>query len=489
MDPLMAETLTFQSARLPTSRRTISFAPRVFVGLVGLTDFLAIMLASATVYGGYVGWDRATLPIYLGATSVHVAMIVTLFWRADLYAFESVVHPRSRLTKLAAICGLVTLVLATLGFALKISAEFSRIWFFSVSPFSTLLIGVGRIGVHGFMQAWSRAGWLTRNIVIVGSGAQAQRFVSWIHELNEPWNKIIGVFDDRRGRIGPMACGYPVLGTLNGLVRFVRQNRIDRIDDVVIALPWSAEARLLEIAEKLSELPVRIRVASDLAGFSFGRRSHKGFGGIPVIEVMRKPVSGWGVAAKSLEDFLLGSVLLVFFAPLMLCIALAIKFDSPGPVLFRQRRYGFNNQEIIVLKFRTMRHRSGSPDGGPQARPGDPRVTRVGRVLRRTSLDELPQLFNVLGGTMSLVGPRPHAVEHNEQYASLIRGYSGRHRMKPGITGWAQVNGLRGETDTPDKMRARLEYDRYYIENWSPFFDLRVLLMTPFLGFVHKHAY
>jgi exopolysaccharide biosynthesis polyprenyl glycosylphosphotransferase len=173
----------------------------------------------------------------------------------------------------------------------------------------------------------------------------------------------------------------------------------------------------------------------------------------------------------------------------LLIIALATKLDSTGPVFFRQKRYGFNNNPITVYKFRTMHVGAGSDITVQQARRNDPRVTRVGALLRRTSLDELPQLFNVLNGEMSLVGPRPHAVVHNEQYAKIIDDYLSRHRVKPGITGWAQVNGLRGETDTPEKMARRVQFDLYYIDNWSLLFDIKILMLTPFLGFVNKNAY
>jgi putative colanic acid biosynthesis UDP-glucose lipid carrier transferase len=182
-------------------------------------------------------------------------------------------------------------------------------------------------------------------------------------------------------------------------------------------------------------------------------------------------------------------VALVVFAPLLLAIALAIRLDGPGPVLFRQKRYGFANNEFTVFKFRTMRHRPAEEPDVPQARRQDPRITRVGAFLRRTSLDELPQLINVLRGDMSLVGPRPHAVAHNVQYAQIIDDYLSRHRVKPGITGWAQINGLRGETDTPEKMRARVEHDLYYIDNWSLMLDIKILLLTPLRGFVNKNAY
>ena len=183
-------------------------------------------------------------------------------------------------------------------------------------------------------------------------------------------------------------------------------------------------------------------------------------------------------------------LLLVALSPVMLLIALAVRLDSAGPVLFRQTRYGFNNEEFTVFKFRTMRIDTANPAAAlEQARRNDPRITKVGRFLRRTSLDELPQLLNVLKGEMSLVGPRPHAVAHNEQYSRIIDEYFSRHRVKPGITGWAQINGLRGETDTAEKMRKRVEYDVYYIDHWSLLFDIRILFLTLFVGFINRNAY
>jgi putative colanic acid biosynthesis UDP-glucose lipid carrier transferase len=211
--------------------------------------------------------------------------------------------------------------------------------------------------------------------------------------------------------------------------------------------------------------------------------------GLPVIGISERPLVGWKGLAKRAEDCVLAGAALVVLAPIMAVIALLIAIESPGPVLFRQLRHGFNNSSITVLKFRTMYH---DPTPDPivrQARPDDPRVTRLGRFLRRMSLDELPQLVNVLRGDMSLVGPRPHAIPHDEKYASLIDNYLARHRVRPGITGLAQVNGYRGETDTVEKMRKRIEHDLKYIEEWSLLLDLSVLFRTVLVGFIHPRAY
>jgi putative colanic acid biosynthesis UDP-glucose lipid carrier transferase len=240
---------------------------------------------------------------------------------------------------------------------------------------------------------------------------------------------------------------------------------------------------------KLRLSPVNVKLCSELVTSELPALGFRNFAGVPVLAVLERPLSGWSLVMKAIEDRVLAFLLLLVALPLLAVLGLAIKLDSPGPILFRQRRYGFNNDPITVFKFRTMRHEPQDESHVPQARRNDPRVTRVGAILRRTSLDELPQLWNVLMGDMSLVGPRPHAVAHNEQYAAIIDGYLGRHRVKPGITGWAQVNGLRGETDTAEKMRLRVQFDLYYIDHWSLLFDLRILLLTPFIGLMHRNAY
>jgi exopolysaccharide biosynthesis polyprenyl glycosylphosphotransferase len=208
-----------------------------------------------------------------------------------------------------------------------------------------------------------------------------------------------------------------------------------------------------------------------------------------MLSVLERPLSGWSLVLKALEDRILAAILLLLLGPLLLAIAAIVKLDSPGPALFRQRRYGFANNEIVVYKFRTMFHARVEDASVPQATRDDPRITRIGKFLRRSSLDEFPQLLNVLRGDMSLVGPRPHAVAHNEQYATIIDDYLARHRVKPGMTGWAQVNGLRGETDTPEKMRRRVQFDLYYIDNWSLLFDLKILALTPIAILGKENAY
>jgi Undecaprenyl-phosphate glucose phosphotransferase len=280
--------------------------------------------------------------------------------------------------------------------------------------------------------------------------------------------------------------GHPLLGETKDVLNVARMYRLD---DIIIALPWHADRRIREIVNKLKELPVPIRLSSDLAGISYMERQSSRLGNALMLDITSKPISGNAILLKALEDKILGVLILAAVAPVMAIIAMAIKLDSNGPVFFRQKRHGFNSQKFMVFKFRTMIHDPLPEQNFRQATQNDPRVTRIGRFLRRSSLDELPQLFNVLEGTMSLVGPRPHAVSMDEQYAPLIEGYFARHRVKPGITGWAQVCGLRGETQDPKMLKARVEHDIFYIENWNLFLDMKILVMTAFVGFIHKNAY
>jgi Undecaprenyl-phosphate glucose phosphotransferase len=375
-----------------------------------------------------------------------------------------------------------------LAFALKISNQFSRVWAFSSWGIGFSLICIARLCAYYCIHRWAKAGLLTRNIAILGAGEHGRRLVQEIQRLDEPWNTVVGVFDDRSTRTLTGTVGYSVMGTVEDLCSFERDNRVD---EIIVSLPWRAHDRLLGIIERIRELPVRVRIGPDFIGFRLSRRGFRcsTFCGAPTLEVVAKPITGWDFVVKLLEDKMIASLLIVLFLPLMALIAALIKLDSRGPVLFRQNRYGFNNQVFPMLKFRTMYHHPGAEQDVPQAQRDDPRVTRTGRWLRRTSLDELPQLFNVIQGTMSLVGPRPHAVPHNEQYAAIIHGYYARHRTKPGVTGWAQVKGFRGETEIPEKMKTRVELDIYYVEHWSLLFDLQILAMTPFAVFTRRNAY
>ena len=262
---------------------------------------------------------------------------------------------------------------------------------------------------------------------------------------------------------------------------------------MIFTLPISAEQRLLVMLRKLWVLPVDIRLAAHMNKLKFRPRAYSYIGKVPVIDLFDKPLAEWDIVMKSIFDRLVGIFCLLALSPVMALVALAVKLDSKGPVLFRQKRYGFNNELIEVFKFRSMYTEQLDIKADKLVTKNDPRVTRVGRIIRKTSLDELPQLFNVVfKGNLSLVGPRPHAVHAKAAealYDEVVDSYFARHRVRPGITGWAQINGWRGETDTSEKIQKRVECDLFYIENWSIFLDLYVLVMTPVALLKTKNAY
>ena len=349
------------------------------------------------------------------------------------------------------------------------------------------LVGFVHIVMTRIVARLMASGYLRERIVIVGAGgARSEKVVRQVVSSGTNEISILGLFDDRKDRVPEQIEGYPVLGDTNSLVSYLRSNRVDR---VILSLPWVAEHRMLGLISKLRQLPVRI----DLLPHDLIWEFHTDIGhvaGIPVISVANQRVDAQLGLIKRIEDILVSSFFVFLLSPVFLIVAAAVKLSSPGPVLFRQKRYGFNNEVFNVYKFRSMYVQSPSDAKSVvQASRGDARITPVGRFLRRTSLDELPQFFNVLEGAMSIVGPRPHAIPHNEEYGEIITEYFARHNVKPGITGWAQVNGYRGETDTLDKMRKRVEFDIYYIDHWSLFFDIKVILLTVFRVWFQKTAY
>jgi putative colanic acid biosynthesis UDP-glucose lipid carrier transferase len=329
------------------------------------------------------------------------------------------------------------------------------------------------------------AGGARRIAVVAGGGAMARRLAQDIGRSPQLGIRVAGWFDDRApSRLG-IAAGDGRLGGLDQLADYARSHHVGII---YVNLPMTSQPRIRKLLDDLRDTTASIYFVPDLFMFDLIQARVDAVGGIPVLAVCETPFHGINRIVKRVSDLVLASAILVAIAPLMLAIAIAIRLSSPGPVLFRQRRYGLDGAEIVVYKFRTM---TVCEDGGEirQATRNDPRVTPLGAFLRRSSLDELPQFINVLQGRMSVVGPRPHAVAHNEMYRKLISGYMLRHKVKPGITGWAQVNGHRGETATLDRMQARLDYDLAYLRNWSLRLDLRIVLKTVFVVWQKQNAY
>jgi putative colanic acid biosynthesis UDP-glucose lipid carrier transferase len=326
---------------------------------------------------------------------------------------------------------------------------------------------------------------LERVAVIAGAGQAGAQLAERIKDAPYLGVRVAGFFEDRApDRLKSQPRGE-ILGSLSQLADYVKRNRVDLI---YLALPVASQPRILALLDELHDTTASIYFAPDIFLFDLIQARMDSIGGIPVVAICETPFWGLDGWVKRASDILLAAAILVLAAPLMLAIAAAIKLTSPGPVLFKQRRYGLDGREIIVYKFRSM---TCMEDGDKvrQASRNDNRVTPLGAFLRRTSLDELPQFINVLQGRMSVVGPRPHAVAHNEMYRKLIKSYMVRHKVRPGITGWAQVNGLRGETETLDKMQARIEYDLDYLRHWSLKLDLAIIWRTLFVVFKRENAY
>lgn len=444
-------------------------------------DGIVVFLAGVIIYLLYVGANSQSAITYASACAVTALIIVGACYISGLYEFDSAENRGKRLIKIVVGCWCAFLVIVTLAFALKISAEFSRVWLFSWFIASTLLIVLRHSFGHSELHRLTMSGQLSRNVVIVGATELAKGLIKCMENRKNPGVCILGIFEDRKNRGSSDICQYSILGNLDNLIDLAQTHRID---DVIIALPWRAENRLLGIIEKLEVLPICLCLCPDILGYDFVQHRYNYLCGVPVLTVFQKPVcgSGWSFGAKLIEDRLLAALFLFMMLPVMGFIVLCIKLDSPGPVFFRQKRHGFNNQVIDVLKFRTLRSEQQDDLAKQLVTRNDPRVTRVGRFLRQMSLDELPQLLNVLTGEMSIVGPRPHAPNARaggRLYKEVVEKYAVRHKVKPGMTGWAQVNGWRGETDTEEKIRKRVEHDLYYIKNWSLTLDLIIIFRTP----------
>lgn len=380
---------------------------------------------------------------------------------------------------------MVVSMLLMLVFSTKTAEVFSRLvvltWFVA-TPVALIFV---RLAVRRALRYFRRHGANTRTVAVVGNNPIGHRLVTHLESMS--WSGLVvnGIFDNHQDQEPSAESLEYSLESIDDLIQKVRAGQID---SVYIALPLQNERRIEELVNRFADTTVSVYVVPDLFISGLMHSRWIDFGGMPLVSVYETPFYGLYEWAKRAEDLILSSLILLLVSPLMVAIAIAIKVTSSGPVLFKQKRYGLNGAVVEVWKFRSM---TVCEDGEniPQAKKGDERITPLGALLRRTSLDELPQFINVLQGSMSVVGPRPHALVHNEQYRQLIKGYMLRHKVKPGVTGWAQVNGWRGETDTLEKMQKRVEYDLEYIQNWSLWFDLEIVVLTVFRGFIGENAY
>jgi Undecaprenyl-phosphate glucose phosphotransferase len=458
-----------------------AYSPIVIAGAVRAIDFAMLSAIGVALYFGYVVPISGFSWGFLAAIFGIAATAVICFQAADIYQVQLFRGHLRQMTGMISSWAFVFLLFVGVSFIVKLGSEISRVWLtaFFLAGLAALL--AQRLFLRSLVRNWARQGRLDRRTIIVGADENGEELVRALEIQDDSDIKVLGVFDDRNDDRAMDTCaGSPKLGKVDDIVELARRSRIDL---VLFALPISAETRILEMLKKLWVLPVDIRLSAHTNKLRFRPRSYSYIGEVPTLDVFEAPITDWDLVMKWLFDHVVGFMILLLALPVMGLVALAVKLDSPGPVLFRQKRFGFNNERIDVFKFRSMYHHLADPTAARLVTRNDPRVTRVGRFIRKTSLDELPQLFNVVfKGNLSLVGPRPHAVQVKVQsrlFDEAVDGYFARHRVKPGITGWAQINGWRGEIDTDEKIQKRVEFDLYYIENWSVLFDLYILLKTP----------
>jgi Undecaprenyl-phosphate glucose phosphotransferase len=419
-------------------------------------------------------------PFYLGA-GLLAAIIMALIGRlASLNSVQTIIAGewKTRVILLSvSICFAAMLCLFNL---LQISGSFPWGWFGLWYGFSVVFLLAARLGILLWARLLRAETRLLQRVAVYGRMDLANRVAEQL--FADDRNLVLtGIFSSDQPSLSH---GIPD-GGMEELIAAAQNGACDRI---ILAMPSLAKEDLLKTIAELEVLPIDVQLCPDAMAVPSEIPGMRGAGGLVLLDLQQPPLNARGVILKAVMDYVLATVALIVFSPVMLAIAAAIKLNSQGPVFFVQSRHGYNHRVVRVAKFRTMT----VTEDGPvvtQAVRDDKRVTRVGRFLRRTSLDELPQLFNVLCGELSLVGPRPHAVAHNESYARLLNSYANRHKVKPGITGWAQVNGCRGETKSPEDMRQRVELDLYYIKNWSPWLDIKILARTALVPFHSPNAY
>ncbi|HZL59307.1 MAG TPA: undecaprenyl-phosphate glucose phosphotransferase [Stellaceae bacterium] len=472
---------------LPLQRAARSFPARqsisqeVVSGTIQALDAVAILAAGLAAFSfyliGVIGTDDA-FDRYSLTAIVAAIIFVFLMRKSGAYAFPRLRALRWQLGRTSLAWAATISMLATLAFVTKVADSYSRGWAISFALLAVVELEMIRVALRLMIRRWKRQGRLVRNVAIIGAGEAGAALIAKLESDARGEVAIAGVFDDRLTRVPPIVAGHDVLGTTDRLIEMAQTGGLD---EIIIALPLRAAERIGEIVTKMRLLPIDLRLSIDPIAGGFPMRSIGATGPVPVIEILDRPLKNWSSVAKWLEDKILSALCLVALAPLMGLIALAIRLDSPGPVFFVQPRFGFSNRPVRVIKFRSMSVEQADPSGALRTVPNDPRVTRIGRILRHLSLDELPQLVNVLRGEMSLVGPRPHAMAMkagDRLYHDAVGEYFHRHRVKPGITGWAQVHGQRGEIDGIDSARRRVAYDLYYIDHWSLWLDCKILFLT-----------
>nr|WP_244574437.1 undecaprenyl-phosphate glucose phosphotransferase [Cohaesibacter sp. ES.047] len=467
-----------------------TYASSMVRGIIQLTDFVLMtvlgVVASLIVGGGYL-FDMQ-IPLLLSMLGAGIFVLFLL--AADGYQIHALNSVAPQIGKVIGAWTLVTILFLLINFLSGTPLEENRSWLGL-----WFIVGIGASGVARAIEStlilrWKNNGRLERRAVIVGGGKPAADIIQTLESQDGNDIRICGIFDDRDDERSPAIVeGYPKLGDVDDLVEF---SRLCKIDMLIVTIPVTAENRVLQMLHKLWVLPLDIHLSAHMNKMQFRRRTYSYVGKLPTVPVFAKPIAHWGSLGKRLFDLFFATLALIVLSPVFLITAIAIKRDSEGPIIFKQKRLGFNNEEVVVWKFRSLYHNQSDQTAKKSVTKNDDRVTPVGRFIRRTSIDELPQLFNVLSGTLSLVGPRPH-VSHqqtnNRLFEEVADGYMARHKVKPGITGWAQIHGWRGEVDDEEKLKERVQHDIYYIENWSLALDFYILFITPFKLLSQENAY
>ena len=462
-----------------SSRPTVSHV--VFIGVVRAVEFALLVITGLLLFHLHVVDPVEQMAVYYPVTFAVSIMAVVVFQTLRAYSVPAFRRPVRQGFRMAGGWGALFLTILAFVFFFKLDVHFSRVWVISWFHVGLLTLVIERFILARLVADLARSGRLERRAVVVGGGDHARELLIELKKADPAEVRLIGVFDDRSDDRAPETIeGFAKLGNVDELVEFARAARIDL---AIFALPISAEKRILEMLRKLWVLPIDVRLAAHANRLRFRPRSYSYVGTAPMLDVFDTPLADWDIVMKLVFDKVVGALALLLLSPVFLATAIAIKLDSRGPVFFKQKRYGFNNELVEVYKFRSMYADKLDVTASRLVTRDDPRVTRVGRFIRKTSIDELPQLFNVVfKGDLSLVGPRPHAIHAkaaDRQYDEVVDGYFARHRVKPGITGWAQVHGWRGETDTQEKIQNRVDHDLYYIENWSILLDIYILAITP----------
>lgn len=448
-------------------------------------DMITVLLAGWIAYI-YRFHEWLISSSYLSAIAIGLLLTTIVFSSFNIYAsVRGEGFIKHMMTLLQAVC-VMGLMMAGLSFFTKSGAGFSRIWFITWIGLAYFLLILFRCSLLLFLRFMRARGLNERRVVILGAGELGIKFANTVQQALWTGFSIVSFMDDNASKKPAHIHSIPVIQTPAQLSEYLDA---EAIDEIWLALPLRAEARVKEILFELRHHTITTRFVLDIFGLDLLNHSITDVAGFPVLNIRSSPMTGVNRLIKAIEDRVIAAIIIVFITPLLILLACGVKLSSKGPVFFKQKRLGWDGRIINVYKFRTMHQHVEDVGQVTQATFSDARVTAYGKFLRRTSLDELPQFINVLQGRMSIVGPRPHALAHNEIYKKSIDTYMQRHHVKPGITGWAQINGWRGETDTLAKMQKRVEYDLFYINNWSLGFDLKIIFLTLFKGFYSRNAY